>query len=55
MQKSYEIISIENSYGKYWLVTYMNKNGQRDAETIEALDSNEAFIKFRNLMIKIKK
>jgi hypothetical protein len=51
--KAYEVISIEPTYlGKLWVVTYKKANGETDIETVEALDSNEAFIVFRNLMIK---
>jgi hypothetical protein len=38
--------------GKLWLVTYKKANGQTDIETVEALDPNESFIAFRNVMIK---
>ena len=53
--KAYEIISIENAGGKYWVVTYKLSNGQTEIETIDALDHHEAFVKFRNLMIKQQK
>ncbi len=53
--KPYEIISIENTLGKYWVVTYKLSTGLIETETIEALDHHEAFIKFRNLMIKQQK
>lgn len=49
--KSYEILSIENTGGKYWVVTYKLSNGQTEMETIDALDHHEAFVKFRNFMI----
>ena len=51
--KAYEILAIEPTYmGKLWVVTYKNVNGATEIETIEALDHNEAFVVFRNLMIK---
>lgn len=51
--KDYEVISIEPTHlGKLWLVTYKKANGQTDIETVDALDPNEAFIAFRNVMIK---
>ena len=49
--KPYEIVSIENAGGKYWVVTYKLADGQTEIETIDALDHHEAFVKFRNLMI----
>jgi len=52
LMKEYEIISMEASLGKYWVVTYKLPSGEHESETIEALDSSEAFIKFRNLMIQ---
>jgi hypothetical protein len=52
LMKDYEIVSIEGALGKYWVITYIPKNGQQDKETVEAYDSTEAFIKFRNLMIQ---
>jgi hypothetical protein len=48
----YEIVSIEGALGKYWVITYIAANGEQDKETVEAYDSTEAFIKFRNLMIQ---
>ena len=53
--KSYEVISIENASGKYWVVTYKLRNGQTEIEPIEALDHHEAFVKFQNLMIEQQK
>jgi hypothetical protein len=51
--KDYEVFSIEPTQtGKLWVVTYQKTNGETDIETVEALDHNEAFIMFRNLMIK---
>ena len=51
--KDYEVISIKPTHlGKLWLVTYKKANGQTDIETVEALDPNESFIAFRNVMIK---
>ena len=51
--KDYEVISIKPTHlGTLWLVTYKKANGQTDIETVEALDPNESFIAFRNVMIK---
>jgi len=55
LMKDYEIVSIESALGKYWVITYIQTNGQQDKETVEAYDSTEAFIKFRNLMIQRSK
>ena len=50
---SYEILSIEpTSVGKYWVITYTTGPGKTDKEMVEALDSHEASIVFRNLMMK---
>jgi hypothetical protein len=53
--KEYEIVSVEGALGKYWVITYVQANGHQDQETVEAHDSTEAFIKFRNLMIQRSK
>jgi len=51
--KEYEIISIEpTSVGKYWVLTYKTADGKIDKEMVEGLDSHEASIAFRNLMMK---
>jgi hypothetical protein len=51
--KKFEVISIEPSdLAQYWVVSYKIGNGEIEKEAIEAFDSNEAFIKFRNQMIK---
>ena len=48
MQK-FEVILIEPSdLAHYWVVSYRIGDGEIEKEAIEALDSNEAFIKFRN-------
>jgi hypothetical protein len=52
---SYEILSIENAGGKYWVVTYKLSSGLTEIETIDALDHHEAFVKFRNFMIEQQK
>lgn len=50
--KKYEIISIEASdLAHYWVVSYILTDGEIQKVAIEALDPNEAFIKFRNEMI----
>jgi hypothetical protein len=54
--KKYEVISIEPSdLAQYWVVSYKIGNGEIEKEAIEAIDSNEAFVKFRNQMIKQQK
>jgi hypothetical protein len=54
--KDIEIISIEpTSMGKYWVVAYKTSHGLQETEMIEAIDYNEAFIKFRNQMINQSK
>ena len=51
--KDYKVTSIEPTYlANLWVVNYIKPNGEADFESIEALDTNEAFILFRNLMIK---
>ena len=51
--KKYEVISIEaTSLGNHWVITYKDLEGHTDKASVEALDSNEAFIKFRNQRIK---
>ena len=48
----YEVISIEPSaLGNQWVITYRTADGKIDKESIEAVDSHAAFIKFRNQMI----
>ena len=47
-----EVILIEaGDIAQYWVVSYRIGDGEIEKEAIEALDSNEAFIKFRNQMI----
>lgn len=51
--RKFEVISIEPSdLAQFWVISYKIGNGEIEKEAIEALDSNEAFIKFRNMMIK---
>ena len=51
MQK-FEVILIEPSdLAHYWVVSYRIGDGEIEKEAIEALDSNEAFIKIRNQLI----
>ena len=51
MQK-FEVILIEpGDLAHYWVVSYRIGDGEIEKEVIEALDSNEAFIKFRNQII----
>ena len=59
--KKYEILSIEPSkLAHIWVVSFKLDGGKTEEEPIEALDSNEAFLKFRNQMtiqakIEVKK
>jgi hypothetical protein len=51
--KKYEIISIEpTDLANHWVVTYRTANGSTDKQSVMAMDSNDAFIVFRNQMIK---
>lgn len=51
--KKYEVISIEpTDLAKHWVITYKRADGRIEQESVEAFDSNEAFIAFRNRMIK---
>ena len=52
----YVILSIEpTELGNHWVITYQDPKGMTDKESVEALDSNEAFIKFRNQRIQESK
>jgi hypothetical protein len=47
------ILSIEpTEVGHYWVITYQNFQGITEQESISALDSHEASIKFRNQKIQ---
>ena len=49
----YVILSIEpTQLGHYWVITYQNLQGITEQESISALDSHEASIKFRNQKIQ---
>ncbi len=51
--RKYEVISIEpTDLGGHWVITYRMANGVIDKQSIVAIDSNDAFIVFRNQMIK---
>jgi hypothetical protein len=51
--KKYEVISIEpTDLINHWVVTYRTANGLTDKQSVMAIDSNDAFIVFRNQMIK---
>ena len=51
--KKYEVISIEpTDLINHWVVTYRTSNGLTDKQSVMAIDSNDAFIVFRNQMIK---
>ena len=54
--KKYEIISIEpTDLANHWVITFRMGNGGIDKESVVAIDSNDAFIVFRNQMIKKSK
>ena len=54
--KKFEVVSIEPSeLAHYWVISYKISNGEIEKQAIEAYDSNHAFIKFRNEMIKQNK
>ena len=51
--KNYEVISIEpTELANHWVITYRTANGLIDREPVIAIDSNDAFIVFRNQMIR---
>jgi hypothetical protein len=51
--KKYEVISIEpTDLANHWVITYRTANGSTDKQSVMAIDSNDAFIVFRNQMIK---
>jgi hypothetical protein len=43
MKKDFEILRTTHVRGKWWRVDYLNKEGKIEFETVEALDSNEAY------------
>lgn len=51
--KKFDVLSIEpTDLGNHWVITYRIANGEIDKQSVMAIDSNDAFIVFRNLMIK---
>jgi hypothetical protein len=51
--KKCEVISIEpTDLINHWVVTYRTANGLTDKQSVMAIDPNDAFIVFRNQMIK---
>ena len=51
--KKYEVISIEpTDLANHWVIAYRTANGLTDKQSVVAIDSNDAFIVFRNQMIK---
>ncbi len=51
--KKYEVILIESTdLANHWVITYRVANGDIDKQSVIAMDSNDAFIVFRNRMIK---
>jgi len=54
--KKYEVISIEpTDLANHWVITYRMGNGDIDRQSVVGIDSNDAFIVFRNQMIKNSK
>ena len=52
--KKYEIISIEpTDLANHWVINYRIANGSTEKQSVMAIDSNDAFIVFRNQMIKV--
>ncbi len=49
MKKDFEILRTTHVRVKWWRVDYLNKEGKIEFETVEALDSNEAY----ELILKI--
>jgi hypothetical protein len=52
MKKHYEIVKLTQVRGKWWRVDYVNAEGKMEFETVEALDSNEAFQLCNNILHK---
>ena len=51
--KKYEVISIEpTDLAYHWVITYRTANGFTDKQPVMAIDSNDAYIVFRNQIIK---
>ncbi|QWD94571.1 hypothetical protein C2759_10460 [Polynucleobacter sp. MG-Unter2-18] len=51
--RNYEVISIDpTDQMNHWVITYRTANGLTDKQSVVAIDSNDAFIVFRNQMIK---
>lgn len=51
--KTFEIISIDpTNLANHWVVSFKITGGKIEKEAIQAYDSNDAFIQFRNQMIK---
>jgi hypothetical protein len=51
--KKYEVISIEpTDLANHWVIAYRTANGSTDKQSVMAIDSSDAFIVFRNQMIK---
>jgi hypothetical protein len=50
--KKYDILSIEpTDLINHWVITYRTASGSTDKQSVMAMDSNDAFIVFRNQMI----
>jgi hypothetical protein len=43
MKKDFEILRTTHVRVKWWRVDYLNKKGKIEFETVEGLDSNEAY------------
>ena len=51
--KKYEVISIEpTDLANHWVITYRTANGSTDRQSVMTANSNDAFIVFRNQLIK---
>lgn len=51
--KKYEVISIEpTDLANHWVITYRTANGSTDRHSVMVADSNDAYIVFRNQLIK---
>jgi ketosteroid isomerase-like protein len=50
--KKYDILSIEpTDLVNHWVITYRTACGSTDKQSVMAMDTNDAFIVFRNQMI----
>jgi hypothetical protein len=52
MKKDFEILRTTHVRVKWWRVDYLNKEGKIEFETVEALDSNEAYELTLNILLR---